>query len=108
MREMEMRMSEDGTGRHWVDITGGFPAGAPERIQAAIAREVAGTDWEEVYTPPSLLKGIIAGREFAKRQAEQQAARDAERQAEFDRRLAEFEAGRGPDPRLHTFRARAG
>jgi hypothetical protein len=104
MREMEHRMEEDGTGRLWTDITNGFPSGAPERIQAAIAREVAGTDWEECYTPPSLLKGIIAGREYAKKRAEEQAAA---RQAAFDAALAAFERGEGPDPRVHNYRVRA-
>jgi hypothetical protein len=108
MQEMEARMDEDGTGRQWTEITNGFPSGAPARIQAAIGREVRGTDWEELYTPPSLLKHLAAGREYAKRRAEEQAAQQAARQAEFDAALAEFEAGRGPDPRLHTFRVRAG
>jgi hypothetical protein len=104
MREMEVRMEEDGTGRLWTEITGGFPAGAPERIQAAIAREVAGTDWEELYTPPLLEKFLPEGRAYAKRRAEEQAAA---RQAAFDAALAAFERGEGPDPRVTQYRVRA-
>jgi hypothetical protein len=104
MREMELRMDEDGTGRLWTEITGGFPAGAPERIQAALAREVAGTDWEELWTPPLLEKFLPAGREFAKKRAEEQAAA---RQAAFDAALAAFERGEGPDPRVHRFTVKA-
>jgi hypothetical protein len=104
MQEMENRMDEDGTGRHWVEITNGFPAGAPARIQRAIADEVRGTVWEECYTPPSLLKGIIAGRDFAKRKAAEEAAA---RQAAYDEAQVRFERGEGPDPRLLQFRIRA-
>jgi DNA repair exonuclease SbcCD ATPase subunit len=107
LQQMEARLEE--AGESWESLTSGLPFGAAQRLSQAIAREIGDSPaWGDVWTPPLLSKFVDEGRRFAKRQAEQQAAQQAERQAEFDRRLAEFEGGRGPDPRVHTFRVRAG
>jgi hypothetical protein len=108
LEEMELRLEEEGSGRSWTELTAGLPYGGAARLQAAIAREVGSSDWSECYTPPALQKVIDAARPLvAKHKAEKEAQRAA-RQAEFDAAVAAFERGEGPDPRIITYRVRAG
>jgi hypothetical protein len=104
LAEMESRLEQEGTGRNWTDITGGLRLGGAADIQAAIARATRDSDWEEIWTPDALRQILDAARPLvAKHKAEKEAQRAA-RQAAFDHQLAEFEAGRGPDPRTVSFR----
>jgi hypothetical protein len=104
---LEGRLEEGGA--NWVELTDGLPFGAAGRLSEAIAREVAGSDtWETVYTPDAVARLLDAGRAFAARRAEERAAKEAAAEEEFNERLALFQAGKGPDPRIVTYRVRAG
>jgi hypothetical protein len=107
---LEDRLEEEGSGRSWEQVTAGLKFGSAARLLVAIAREVdPRSDWNDVWTPPGLLAGLVAGREFSKKRAEEQAAREAEARAEFDRKLAAFARGESrEDPRIVTYRVRAG
>jgi hypothetical protein len=106
---LESRLEEEGSGRDWRAITGGLPYGAASRMQAAIAREVRGSDtWEECFTPSAVAKLLDAGRAFARAQAEKRAQAEADAEAEFAEALERFHAGEGPDPRIVYGRVVAG
>jgi hypothetical protein len=107
LAEMERRL--DDAPAPWAELTGGLPFGAAGLIQGAIARATAGSAWEEIWTPPHLQKILDSGRELVAKHQAQRAARAAEAQAEFDRKLAAFERGESrEDPRIVTYRVRAG
>jgi hypothetical protein len=106
LQQLESRLEEGG--QPWEELTSGLPFGAAQRLSQAIAREVAGSDtWDECFTPSAVAKLLDAGRAHAKKLAAEKAERDAAAQAEFEHKLAEFQAGRGADPRIVGLRIRA-
>jgi hypothetical protein len=65
---LEDRLEEGGA--PWEDLTAGLPFGAAARLNAAISREVAGSDtWDECFTPSAVARLLDAGREYARRKA---------------------------------------
>jgi hypothetical protein len=109
LRLLEGRLSEEGSGKSWEQVTAGLRYGASDRLLVAIAREIdEQSDWNNVWTPPGLLAGLVAGREYARRREAERQVKRAEREAAFDEALAAFERGEGPDPRVVRFRIPVG